>query len=56
MDTVGTGSASQFRLSERQVGWKPPHPPRTPTWHRPEFRLEGPQICFINMPNSGLNF
>ena len=22
MDTVVTGSASQFRLSERQVGWK----------------------------------
>ena len=28
MDTVGTGSASQFRLSERQLGWKPPHPGR----------------------------
>lgn len=25
-------------------------------WPRPEFRLEGPQICFINMPDSGPNF
>ena len=28
MDTVGTGSASQFRLYERQLGWKPPYPRR----------------------------
>ena len=28
MDTVGTGRASQFRLSERQLGSKPPHPRR----------------------------
>ena len=28
MDTVGTGSASQFRLYERQLGWKPPCPRR----------------------------
>ena len=28
MDTVGTGRASQFRLSERQLGWKPPCPLR----------------------------
>ena len=26
------------------------------SWPRPEFRLEGPQICFINMPDSGPNF
>eukprot|EP00964_Phaeocystis_antarctica_P090055 scaffold57545_cov33-Phaeocystis_antarctica.AAC.1 len=25
MDTVGTGRASQFRLSERQFGWRPAH-------------------------------
>ena len=24
-------------------------------WPRPEFRFEGPQICFINMPDSGPN-
>ena len=28
MDTVGTGRSSQFRLSERQSGWKPPYPRR----------------------------
>eukprot|EP00964_Phaeocystis_antarctica_P143086 scaffold108560_cov72-Phaeocystis_antarctica.AAC.3 len=25
-------------------------------WPRPEFRFEGPQICFINMPDLGPNF
>ena len=35
MDTVGTGSASQFRLSERQLGWRPPYPRRG----------RGPSIC-----------
>jgi len=35
MDTVGTGSASQFRLYERQLGWKPPCPQsRTPTFDK----------------------
>ena len=28
MDTVGTGRASQFRLSERQFGWRLPCPRR----------------------------
>ena len=28
MDTVGTGRAQQVRLSERHLGWKPPHPRR----------------------------
>ena len=38
MDTVGTGRASQFRLSERQFGWRLPCPRRR---RRPSIQVRG---------------
>ena len=52
MDTVGTGSASQFRLYERQLGWKPPCPRRG---RRPSIsgtRFIGESLGGCNTPSS----
>ena len=52
MDTVGTGSASQFRLSERQVGWKPPSAPSADAdlrqAERSLFPSPYPSLAFFN--------
>ena len=48
----GVGSRVVSRMGSRvgsQVG------SRVGSWPRPEFRLEAPQISFINLPDSGPN-
>ena len=59
-DAVGTESVLGWAASQRKSGWpdkKRAWPEGWPSlgWPRPEFRFEGPQICFINMPDSGPN-
>ena len=46
MDTVGTGRASQFRLSERQLGWRLPCPRRgrRPSLSGTRFRMNRLQV------------
>ena len=54
MDTVGTGRSSQFRLSERQLGWRLPCPRRGrgPSISGTRFILVTPRTSRAERPRS----